>query len=70
MHGMQLELAMHLHQVYQMFHRVQQFMLHQVKMQLMDKLFTFLNHDNVSWNNNNAEHAVKPNFLLWRNASS
>jgi len=24
-----------------------------------DKLFTFLNHDDVPWNNNNAEHAVK-----------
>jgi hypothetical protein len=24
-----------------------------------DKLFTFLSHDNVPWNNNNAEHAVR-----------
>ena len=24
-----------------------------------DTLFTFLNHDGVPWNNNNAEHAVK-----------
>jgi hypothetical protein len=24
-----------------------------------DKLFTFLNHDDVSWHNNNAEHAIK-----------
>ena len=24
-----------------------------------DKLFTFLTHDGVPWNNNNAEHAVK-----------
>ncbi len=24
-----------------------------------DKLFTFLEHDGVPWNNNNAEHAVK-----------
>lgn len=24
-----------------------------------DKLFTFLEHDGVSWNNNNAEHAIK-----------
>jgi hypothetical protein len=24
-----------------------------------DKLFTFLQYDGVSWNNNNAEHAVK-----------
>ena len=25
-----------------------------------DKLFTFLNFDGIPWNNNNAEHAVKP----------
>jgi len=25
-----------------------------------DKLFTFLSHDGVPWNNNNAEHAIKP----------
>ena len=25
----------------------------------IDKLFQFLDHDNVSWNNNNAEHAIK-----------
>ena len=25
-----------------------------------DKLFTFLRFDGVPWNNNNAEHAVKP----------
>jgi hypothetical protein len=24
-----------------------------------DKMFQFLNHDNVSWNNTNAEHAIK-----------
>jgi hypothetical protein len=24
-----------------------------------DKLFTFLNYDDIPWNNNNAEHAVK-----------
>jgi hypothetical protein len=24
-----------------------------------DKLFTFLEHDGVAWNNNNAEHAMK-----------
>src|SRR5206468_6036195 len=24
-----------------------------------DKLFTFLKHDGVPWNNNNAEHAIK-----------
>jgi hypothetical protein len=31
-----------------------------------DKLFTFLNHDGIPWNNNNAEHAVKP-FAMLRN---
>ena len=31
-----------------------------------DKLFTFLDYDNVPWNNNNAEHAVKA-FTLLRN---
>ena len=25
-----------------------------------EKLFTFLDHDGVPWNNNNAEHAIKP----------
>ena len=30
------------------------------------KLFTFLDHDNVPWNNNNAEHAVKA-FAALRN---
>jgi len=25
-----------------------------------DKLFTFINYDNVPWNNNNAENAIKP----------
>jgi hypothetical protein len=29
-----------------------------------DKLFTFLSFDGVPWNNNNAEHAVKPFALL------
>jgi hypothetical protein len=24
-----------------------------------EKLFTFLSHDGISWNNNNAEHAIK-----------
>ena len=24
-----------------------------------DKLFTFLSHDDVPWNNNNAEHAIR-----------
>jgi len=31
-----------------------------------DKLFTFLMYDGIPWNNNNAEHAVKP-FALLRN---
>jgi len=31
-----------------------------------DKLFTFLDHDNVPWNNNNAEHAVR-GFTRLRN---
>ena len=31
-----------------------------------DKLFTFLNFDDVPWNNNNAEHAVKPFAMLRR----
>jgi predicted RecB family nuclease len=31
-----------------------------------DKLFTFLNHDGVPWNNNNAEHAIKA-FVPLRN---
>ena len=31
------------------------------------KLFTFLDHDGVPWNNNNAEHAIKA-FALLRNA--
>jgi predicted RecB family nuclease len=30
-----------------------------------DKLFTFLKHDGVPWNNNNAEHAIKP-FARYR----
>lgn len=25
-----------------------------------EHLFTFLNHDGIPWNNNNAEHAIKP----------
>ena len=29
-----------------------------------NKLFTFLEYDNVPWNNNNAEHAIKPLALL------
>jgi predicted RecB family nuclease len=31
-----------------------------------DKLFTFLNYDGIPWNNNNAEHAVKPFAKLRR----
>ncbi|MGP1678422.1 MAG: IS66 family transposase [Burkholderiales bacterium] len=31
-----------------------------------DKLFTFLNHDGVPWNNNNAEHAIRA-FTRLRN---
>jgi hypothetical protein len=31
-----------------------------------DKLFTFLDHDGVPWNNNNAEHAIKA-FARLRN---
>jgi predicted RecB family nuclease len=31
-----------------------------------DKMFTFLNYDNVPWNNNNAEHAIKA-FARLRN---
>ena len=31
-----------------------------------DKLFTFLDHDGMPWNNNNAEHAIKA-FALLRN---
>jgi len=29
-----------------------------------DKLFTFLSHDGVPWNNNNAEHAIKAFAML------
>jgi len=32
-----------------------------------DKLFTFLDHDGVPWNNNNAEHAIKA-FVRLRNS--
>ena len=31
----------------------------------MNKLFTFLDFDNVPWNNNNAEHAIK-HFATYR----
>jgi hypothetical protein len=34
-----------------------------------DKLFTFLNYENVPWNNNNAEHAVRA-FTRLRNIMS
>lgn len=30
-----------------------------------DRLFTFLEHDGIPWNNNNAEHAIKP-FAKYR----
>lgn len=32
-----------------------------------DTLFTFLDHNNVPWNNNNAEHAIKAFAMLRRN---
>ena len=32
-----------------------------------EKMFTFLDHDGVPWNNNNAEHAVRA-FTRLRNA--
>ena len=31
-----------------------------------DSLFTFIDHDGVAWNNNNAEHAVKAFVMLRR----
>jgi hypothetical protein len=31
-----------------------------------DRLFTFLDFDNIPWNNNNAEHAIK-GFAAYRN---
>src|SRR5207247_5850950 len=34
-------------------------------LQYQEKLFTFLDHDGVPWNNNNAEHAVK-SFAYYR----
>jgi hypothetical protein len=33
-----------------------------------DKLFTFLKHDSVTWNNNSAEHAIK-HFAYYRKVS-
>ena len=30
-----------------------------------EKLFLFLKFDGIPWNNNNAEHAIKP-FAKWR----
>jgi hypothetical protein len=33
-----------------------------------DKLFVFLNYDGIPWNNNNAEHAVKP-FVRYRRSA-
>ena len=32
-----------------------------------EKLFTFLNYDGIPWNNNNAEHAIKP-FAKYRDS--
>lgn len=32
------------------------------------KLFLFLNHDGIPWNNNNAEYSIKP-FAKWRKQS-
>lgn len=34
-----------------------------------DKLFVFLEFDNIPWNNNNAEHSIKP-FAKWRSGVS
>ena len=34
-----------------------------------EKLFTFLHHDNIPWNNNNAESAIKP-FAKYRKVAS
>ncbi len=31
----------------------------------LDKLFTFIDYDNIPWNNNNAEHAIRP-FARYR----
>ena len=33
-----------------------------------EKLFTFLNYDGIPWNNNNAEHAIKPFARFRRDA--
>jgi len=30
-----------------------------------EKLFLFLSYDSIPWNNNNAEHSIKP-FARWR----
>lgn len=30
-----------------------------------EKIFLFIEHDNIPWNNNNAEHSIKP-FAKWR----
>jgi predicted RecB family nuclease len=30
-----------------------------------EKIFLFINYDNIPWNNNNAEHSIKP-FAKWR----
>jgi Transposase IS66 family len=34
-----------------------------------DKLFTFISHDGVPWNNNNAEHAIKQ-FAYYRETTN
>ena len=33
-----------------------------------EKIFLFLEHDDIPWNNNNAEHSIKP-FAKWRQRS-
>jgi hypothetical protein len=38
-------------------------------MKYRDKLFTFIGHDGVPWNNNNAEHAIKQ-FIYYREHAS
>ena len=43
----------------QVFHSEASGALQKRIMKCRDKLFTFLRHDGVPWNNNNAEHAIK-----------
>ena len=38
-------------------------------MKYKDQLFTFLDHDGVSWNNTNAEHFIKP-FARYRRTAN